>query len=149
MWVAFVTAALAGSTARAESPEFVYGRCGGPTTSYAKRADLVRRAGRSLDRVVSIDVISCGHTDSTGGVQEAQCPSGLPYSYCLRDQSDGQNNTITVGVIDDARPPALYSPRSPWAYYSGCGGTQGRLADLLTKLGVRAASAHAIDILEC
>jgi hypothetical protein len=142
--------ALVGSYgAMADSPSFVYGRCGGPDTGYQRKSALVTKAGKSLASVVAVDVIDCGHTDAPGGVQEISC-EGRPYSYCLIDQSDGFDNRIRVGVLDDAILVAAHlPPGSPWAQYSGCGGLPARPADLLPAMRLSATTLVTAEVLEC
>jgi hypothetical protein len=88
----------------AGDPYGVYGNCY-TDTDYRNKASLVTEAGKSLDEVVAIYMLSCG--PSFGAPQEVpqivSCNgiSAFPatYSYCLHTSSDGKGNIVTMGVI--------------------------------------------------
>jgi len=80
-------------------PYAQYGKCG-VRANYRAKSGHVTAAGRSLENVRGIDILSCTTASGTGGTFVVPCPAGLSYSYCLRNQSDGVGNDIFLGVME-------------------------------------------------
>src|SRR5207248_9126999 len=108
----------------------VYGNCGAPGSSFGRRSDIVRAAGKSLANVRSIVIDVCANVDgeftTLSGPQP--CP---PYSYCLFQADDGKQNRVALKIMEGT------TPRDPFGLYGGCG---------LFTAGFRSKSQHVNEV---
>jgi hypothetical protein len=91
----------------ADDPDGFYGGCRLPEapSGVRRKADVVREAGGSLERVSGIAVIDCHGFDGGGGSFLAPCPAGTDYSYCVLNSNDGAGNHVLLGVVVDTIAP--------------------------------------------
>ena len=137
--LSFMTESRAWDVNTSLDPFGVYGNCAGPEKGLfvSKAGQVIQALGKAgkpatLKDVLAIKVLACKTYTGGGPALIVSCPSGQPYSYCVRNNNDGNGHDVLLGILTRNRvtdPNANYSgctvggiPQSKLALYIAAGG---------------------------